>query len=69
MLEGEVICKKEDKDKLFSLVKEMKQILDKYEYSSDYSAYTVTAMSCAKTSCNKLQRDIETLYIAKDKFW
>ena len=28
MLEGEVICKKEDKDKLFSLVKEMKQILN-----------------------------------------
>lgn len=69
MLEGEVICKKEDKDKLYSLVKEMKQILDKYEYSSDYSAHTVTAMCCAKNSCDKLQRDIETLYIAKDKFW
>lgn len=69
MLEGEVICKKEDKEKLLSLVKEMREILDGYEYSSDYSAHTVTGMFRAQCSCYELQRHIETLYIAKDKFW
>lgn len=68
MLRGEVICDKKDKDKLLSLVDEMKEILDKYEYSSDYSANTVTSMCRAKNSCSELQRNIKTLYIAENKF-
>ena len=68
MLRGEVICNKEDKEKLLYLINEIKKILDKYPYSSDYSVHTVTGMCRAKNSCSELQRDIETLYIAKDKF-
>ena len=68
MFKSEVICDKDDKRKLILLMKEVKEILDKYPYSLDYHEHTVTAMSRAKTSCNELQRNIEILYIGNNKF-
>ncbi len=48
MFNGEVPVLKEDKDKLEKLISDVNVILDKYDYSSDYSCYRISAMSMAK---------------------
>lgn len=48
MFNGEVPVLKEDKDKLEKLISDVNVILDKYDYSSDYSCCRISAMSRAK---------------------
>ena len=49
MFQNEVLIDKNEKEKLVELVTEANKILEKYEYSSDYSHHTVTCMSRVKT--------------------
>lgn len=65
MIRGEVVCKKEDKEKLISLVGEIREILNKYPYSTEYGANTVTSMTLAKNSCDTLERNIRLLSVEK----
>lgn len=48
MYNGEVPVLKEDKEKLEKLITDVNEILDKYNYSSDYSCHMISAMSRAK---------------------
>lgn len=46
---NEVFVDKKEKEKLIELATEANKILEKYDYSSDYSYHIVTCMSRAKT--------------------
>lgn len=63
MINKEMICDKDDKIKLDFLMKEVKEILDKYQYKLDYSAHILTCIYRAKRSCDELQRNVELLYM------
>lgn len=63
MFKNEVLALKEDKDRLVELINEVYNILDKYEYSSDYSIHSVTSMSRAKTAVSEAKQWISYLEI------
>ena len=46
---NEVLIDKKEKERLVELATEANKILEKYEYSSNYSHHTVTCMSRVKT--------------------
>lgn len=62
MFDNEVLIKKQDKEILMSNIKNINDILDKYDYSSNYSLNTSTAMSRAKSFSKEAETWIKILY-------
>ena len=67
MFPNEVLIDKIEKEKLLELAKEANKILEKYEYSSDYSHHTVTCMSRVKTLGKEFLQWCSFLYTKEKK--
>ena len=67
MFPNEVLIDKNEKRKLLELATEANKILEKYEYSSDYSHHTVTCMSRAKTLGKEFLQWCSFLYTKEKK--
>ena len=67
MFPNEVLIDKNEKRKLLELATEANKILEKYEYSSDYSHHTVTCMSRAKTFGKEFLQWCSFLYTNEEK--
>lgn len=67
MLANEVLITKKDKERLIKLVKEANAILEKYEYSSDYSQHTITCIGRAKSLGKEFLQWCTYLYTNKEK--
>ena len=67
MFPNEVLIDKNEKRKLLELATEANKILEKYEYSSDYSHHTVTCMSRVKTLGKEFLQWCSFLYTKEKK--
>ena len=67
MFPNEVLIDKIEKEKLLELAIEANKILEKYEYSSDYSHHTVTCMSRVKTLGKEFLQWCSFLYTKEKK--
>ena len=67
MFPNEVLIDKNEKRKLLELATEANKILEKYEYSSDYSHHTVTCMSRTKTLGKEFLQWCSFLYTKEKK--
>ena len=67
MLANEVLITKKDKERLIKLAKEANAILEKYEYSLDYSQHAVTCMNRAKSLGEEFLQWCTYLYTNKEK--
>ena len=66
MFPNEVLINKNEKERLVELVTEANKILEKYDYSSDYSYRTVTCMSRVKTLGKEFLQWCSFLYTKED---
>ena len=67
MFPNEVLIDKNEKRKILELATEANKILEKYEYSSDYSHHTVTCMSRAKTLGKEFLQWCSCLYAKEEE--
>ena len=67
MFKNEVLIVPEDKKRLVELLTEAKKILDKYPFSSDIPAHTVTAMCRAKNAVKNAKEWASLLYTSDCK--
>ena len=66
MMPGEVPVTKEDKEKILAHLKEITEILDKYEYSSEYVEW-ITTMDRVKTAAQEFSNWAKLLHLIDEK--